>query len=273
MLIAQITDMHVRPYAKPCYGRVETNAHLRQAVRALGELRPAPDLVLATGDLVDRGSIEEYEILRDLLSPLTMPVYLIPGNHDDRANLRAVFADAYLRQDDRFLHYVVDRHPVRLIGLDTLVPGSPDGELCADRLRWLSHRLAERPDQPTVLFMHHPPFASGLGHMDRFACVGSEPLAALVRAYPRIERVLCGHQHRSVQMRWAGTLASIAPSTAHQMTFDTAPDAPLAFVMEPPGFHLHLWREDTGVVTHQLYVGPHAGPYPIRPAAGTGGET
>jgi 3',5'-cyclic AMP phosphodiesterase CpdA len=264
LLIAQITDTHVRPYAKPCYGRVETNALLRQAVRALVELRPRPDVVLATGDLVDRGTVEEYEILRDLLAPLSMPVYLIPGNHDDRANLRTVFEHAHLRQDDRFLHYVVEDHPVRLIGLDTLVPGRPEGELCEQRLAWLAARLAEAPERPTVLFMHHPPFASGLGHMDRYDCGGAEALGGLVRGHPRIERVLCGHQHRSVQVRWHGTLASIAPSTAHQMTFDTSAGAPLAFVMEPPGFHLHLWREGTGLVTHQLYVGPHAGPYPIR---------
>lgn len=272
MLIAQITDMHVRPYARPAYGRVETNALLRQAVRALVELRPRPDVVLATGDLVDRGSLEEYEILRDLLAPLPMPVYLIPGNHDDRANLRAVFPDAHLKRDPAFIHYVVEDHAVRLIGLDTLIPGKPEGELCAARLAWLSARLAEQPNRPTVLFMHHPPFPSGLGHMDRYDCGGAAALGALVERHPQIERVLCGHQHRSVQVRWHGTIASIAPSTAHQMTFDLASDAVLAYVMEPPGYHLHLWREGLGLITHQLHVGPYAGPYNIEAASQTKGK-
>ena len=99
MMIAQITDMHVRPRGKIAYGRVDTNAMLEAAVATLEGLPRKPDLVIATGDLTDCGLAEEYEVLRDILAPLSMPVYLVPGNHDCRAELFAEFGpDGYMKE-------------------------------------------------------------------------------------------------------------------------------------------------------------------------------
>ena len=89
MLIAQISDLHIKPKGELAMGRVDTAGHLARAVAHIKTLRPAPDLVLATGDLVDGGKPEEYAHLRSLLAPLPMPVYLIPGNHDARRASRA----------------------------------------------------------------------------------------------------------------------------------------------------------------------------------------
>ena len=91
MMIAQITDMHIRPRGKIAYGRVDTNAMLEAAVATLEGLSRKPDLVIASGDLTDCGLAEEYAVLRDILEPLSMPVYLVPGNHDRRAELFAEF--------------------------------------------------------------------------------------------------------------------------------------------------------------------------------------
>src|SRR5260221_7375499 len=116
MLIAQLTDMHIKPPGRRAYGIVDTEAFLRAAVAHLVAQRPAPDVVLLTGDLVDAGLAEEYALLRDILAPISCPIYLIPGNHDDRAALCAAFPDhAYLPRDGGFIQYVVDAHPVRLI--------------------------------------------------------------------------------------------------------------------------------------------------------------
>jgi 3',5'-cyclic AMP phosphodiesterase CpdA len=132
MIIVQLSDLHVRPAGVSAYGRVPTNDMLRAAIAQVNEQRPRADVALATGDLVHAGEVEEYAMLRELLGELEMPVYLVPGNHDDRANLRKVFGDSeYLPESGEFLHYTVDDHPVRLIGLDTVVPGKAGGELCA----------------------------------------------------------------------------------------------------------------------------------------------
>src|SRR6187551_2297151 len=93
MLIAQISDMHVKPPGEMLYKRIDTAGFLERAVAHILALYPQPDVVLATGDLVDGGKAEEYTLLRRLLAPLPMPVYLIPGNHDAREALRDAFAD------------------------------------------------------------------------------------------------------------------------------------------------------------------------------------
>ena len=265
MIVAQITDLHIRPQGRTAYGRVDTNAMLAAAVAALEALPRKPDLVIASGDLTDCGLPEEYAVLRALVAPLSMPVYLVPGNHDRRAELFAEFAaDGYFRNDDGFLHYTVDSHPVRLIGLDTVVPGSGHGEMCAARLAWLGARLEEQPDRPTMIFMHHPPFRTGLVDMDNINCRNGESMADLLRRYDNVERVVCGHHHRPITTRWAGTIGSVAPSTAHQVTLDLVPDGrPATFSMEPPGFHLHLWSLEAGLVTHAVQIGDYEGPFPF----------
>ena len=205
-------------------------------------LDPRPDIVIATGDLVEGGKPEEYARLKRLLAPLAMPVHLIPGNHDARDALRAAFADHAYLPSRGFLQYTIEDQPVRLIALDTLVPGKGYGELCDERLDWLEARLAEG-DRPTAIFMHHPPFDCGIDAFDGSRLnEGGERLAALVRRHDNVERVMCGHVHRPIQVRWAGTMASIAPSTAHQATLDLHEGAPLSMTMEPPGLALHQWR-------------------------------
>ncbi|SJZ39523.1 3',5'-cyclic AMP phosphodiesterase CpdA [Enhydrobacter aerosaccus] len=263
-LIAQITDMHIRPSGKKAYGVVDTEAMLRAAVSSLLAQPRRPDAVIATGDLTDCGLTEEYELLRDILAPLSMPVYLVPGNHDRRDNLRKVFAgDGYLPPDGEFLHYTVEDQPLRLIALDTVVPGKGHGEMDAARLAWLEERLAEQPDRPTFIFMHHPPFPTGLQHMDSINCRNADPMAELLRRHPNVERVACGHHHRSIQIRWAGTIGSVAPSVAHQVLLDLQPHEDALFTMEPPGYHLHLWQPSAGVITHTAFIGAFAGPYPF----------
>ena len=163
MLIAQISDLHVRADGKPLSGVVDTRAALDACIDHVAGLDPRPDLVLATGDLTQDGLPEDYALLRAAFGRLPMPVFAIPGNHDSRAALREAFADeGYLPETGAFLHYAVDRYPLRLIGLDTVIAGEVGGRACPARLRWLEERLSEQPGRPTVIFMHHPPFATGI---------------------------------------------------------------------------------------------------------------
>lgn len=258
MIIAQITDFHIAVPGDPFDDENRTREHLSAAVAHINALDPLPDVVLATGDLVNNGSAAEYDILRRLLAPLTPPVLMIPGNHDHRDNLRNAFPDHdYLRQDKDFLHYTVDRFPLRLIGLDTLIPGQPGGELCKIRCDWLDARLAEKPSDPTVVFLHHPPFRTGLWHMDSMALADPGPLISVIEKHPQIERILCGHLHRPVTTKFAGTLLTVAPGIAHQIELALGDNRRLAVVMEPPCCLLHAWIPGQGLVTHTSYIGEY----------------
>lgn len=261
-LLAQNSDLHVRAPGRLSYGVVDCAAMLQRAVASLLRLPQQPDAVVASGDLTDLGRPEEYAHLRRLLAPLAMPVLLMPGNHDDREALRAAFPEhAYLRHGGPFIQYALDVGALRIVALDTLVPGEPGGRLCAQRLQWLERTLAAAPERTTLLFLHHPPFTSLIGHMDGMALQDPESLAEIIRRHPNVERVLCGHLHRPVQVRFAGTIASSCASIAHQVELNLSDSAPARFTFEPPAFQLHAWRQDSGVVSHTVYPGEPRGSF------------
>jgi 3',5'-cyclic AMP phosphodiesterase CpdA len=261
MLVAQITDTHITTPETLVYGIVDTASALERVVAAVNRLDPLPDVAVVTGDLVDHGEPEEYVHLRALLAPLRMPVFVIPGNHDAREPMRETFiADGYLPRQG-FLSYVIEGRPLRNVALDTLIPGEIGGALCADRLQWFDRILAAAPDHPTLVLMHHPPFLTGISRMDRDGLGGGAAFAEIIRRHPQIERILCGHLHRVIDRRFAGTVAGTAPSTAHQIVLDLRPEAPLRFAFEPPGYQLHSWRDGIGLVTHTAAIGDWPGPY------------
>lgn len=264
MIIAHISDLHVRPPGRTAYGDVDTNALLRRAVAAIGRLDPRPDCLLITGDLTDCGLDAEYAVFEDIVRPLAMPIYVIPGNHDRRdALLRALGGKhAYLPRTGASLDYVVDEFPVRLIGLDCVIPGETYGEIRPEQIAWLSTVL-DRSRRPTVLMIHHPPFATGIDTMDQLGCRGGEALAALVARHPEIERVLSGHYHRPITLRWAGTIGFAAPSTAHQVVLDLRPGAPTRFIMEPPALAVHTWTPEIGITTHLVPIGDFGAPFDV----------
>ena len=155
------------------------------------------------------------------------------------------------------LRYAVEDHPVRLIGLDTLVEGHEWGRVGGDQLEWLDETLTSAPDRPTLVFMHHPPFRTGIGFMDAIMLEDATALADVVSRHAQVEAVACGHVHRAIQTRYAGTVAMIAPGIAHQVTLDIAENNTPAWIAEPPACLLHLWRPETGIVSHVSYIGDH----------------
>jgi 3',5'-cyclic-AMP phosphodiesterase len=269
MLIAQISDTHIKLPGRLAYGRVDTAAMLRDCVAAINRLDPQPDLVVHTGDLVDLGLPEEYEHLQALLAPLDIPLLTIPGNHDDRQAMRAAFGDQAYLPASGFLQFVIDEgYPLRILGLDTTISGQEGGALCAERLTWLARTLEQAPDRPTLLLMHHPPFATGIGHMDRIGLAGAREFAAVMRRHPQVELVLCGHLHRLIHAQIGGRPALTAPSPAHQVALDLSADGPSCFRLEPPGFMLHRWQ-DGQMVSHQAFVRDYPGPFPFFDPAGS----
>lgn len=269
-LIAQISDLHLKAGQRLTYGVVDTLGALRRAVDHLNRLHPRPDIVVISGDLVDFGRPDEYAVLHPELARLEMPCYLVPGNHDNREHLLAAFADhAYLPMSAGApLDWVVEEHPVRLIGLDTTSPGAHGGQLLDSQLLWLDEQLARRPDAPTLLILHHPPFISGIGHMDREPFINASALEQVIARHPQVERLLCGHLHRPMQRRFGGSLSCVCPGTSHQIVLDLQQTAPAHFNLEPAGYLLHRWQAQQGLVTHNAVFGEYPGPYPFYDAHG-----
>ncbi|WP_313396244.1 phosphodiesterase [Pantoea septica] len=262
-LIAQISDLHIKANGRLSYKKVDTRAALLRAIDTLNALRPQPDMVVITGDLVDFGTVEEYETQRLALRLLQLPFRLMPGNHDDRQALRAVFADHAYLQRGATLNWQLKVGPLQLLALDSSVPQQPWGYVDEHQLTWLEQNLAREPAAPTLVMLHHPPFICGIDHMDRQRLRNPDALATVIARHPQVERVLCGHLHRSLQTRFAGTLAVCAPGLSHQVAFDLQPDGPAHFVLEPPGFLLHRWQPEQGMVTHLCAIGDYSGPWPF----------
>ena len=265
MLIAQLTDLHLRPRGMPAIRVVETNMFAARAVYAVTALDPRPDVVLVTGDVVNSGTPDEYETAHAILQRLPMPVYAVPGNHDHRENFReGLKRFAGVNAHPRFVQYAIEDYPVRLIGLDTHIPRSSAGELCEERLAWLDKTLAAERGKPSLIFAHHPPFVCGIGHMDKIRLLaGAERLEAIVRANPQVKALTFGHHHRPIETLFGGALASIAPGVAHQVELDLRPgEVEGQIAMEPPA--MRVWRWDgERLVSHMAYVERFPGPYPF----------
>ena len=202
-LLLQLSDPHIREPDRLAYGRIETADYLRRAIATIAKLPQQPDAVVITGDLTDFGRAAEYDHLRELLVPLAMPVYLMPGNHDDRNQLRKSFSEHGYLGSSGFVQYSVaigsGAGQLQLIALDTVAPGASEGCLCAERLNWLSSQLDACQGRPVVIALHHPPFQTLIGHMDAIGLLtGAAELETLVARHPNVERVLSGHIHRSI---------------------------------------------------------------------------
>ena len=271
MILCQISDLHIKRKGALAYQRVDTAGALRRCLSAIARLRPAPDAVVVTGDLVDMGDAEEYAHLREILDELPMPYYLLVGNHDHRDALRQAFPEHVWLGRDGFVQYAVDLGPCRLLALDTQDPPHGGGRLCERRLQWLEQELGRAPAKPTILAMHHPPFVTGIGHMDKIGLPREDRqrLSELVSRHPQIERIVCGHLHRPIQRRFGSSVASTCPAPAHQVAFDLDPESAPWFRLEPAAMQLHAWIDDEGLVSHLVNIEEYPGPYPFfQPGGG-----
>jgi len=265
MLICQLTDLHLRPEGIPVCRVVETNMLAERAMRAVAAMATPPDAVLLTGDVTECGLVAEYDLLATLLRRhLRMPVYAIPGNHDRRDNFRARLAHLPgVIADPQFAQYAIESHAMRLVMLDTVVQGAGHGMLRPEQLAWLDRTLGEAPDRPTLIGMHHPPIACGIGHMDQVNLRNSDDFSAVIARHAQVRRIVCGHHHRAIVGQVAHAIVTVSPSVAHQIELDLRPEAPGAIVLEPPAYQLHRWDARTGLASHTAYVDIAPGPYPF----------
>jgi 3',5'-cyclic AMP phosphodiesterase CpdA len=263
--IAQISDLHIKSPGALAYGRVDTAQALERCVAALNEFKPRPDLVVISGDLADTPTAEEYEHLKRLLAPLELPFVGIPGNHDSRELMRAAFPRAYAFASGP-LNQRIEIGGLDLVLLDSSVPGKPHGDLDAATLQWLDATLVSSTDRPALLFLHHPPFQTGIWHMDRQNLLNAADLAPIVRRHPRVQLIATGHVHRATLAMFAGVPTTICPAPNHAVDLDLEHLREPSFKVEPPAFHLHNWFPGEGfgsVVTHQILIGNFDGPHPF----------
>jgi 3',5'-cyclic-AMP phosphodiesterase len=266
LVIAHISDLHIKPPGQLAYREVDTAAALTRLIAQLKVVSPRPALVVATGDLVDRASQAAYAQLDRLLAPLDLPLAVIPGNHDDRDLVRRVFCRQRYAQPSGAVNLLLAVEALDLFLLDSSVPGQPHGHLDGATLSWLDVSLAASEDRPALVFVHHPPFNTGIVHMDRQNLRNARDLAAVVASHPRVRLVAAGHVHRAVATVFAGVAATICPAPNHAVDLDLLDERAPAFHMEPPAFHLHAWFAGGRfghLVTHLVPIGRFAGPHPF----------
>jgi 3',5'-cyclic AMP phosphodiesterase CpdA len=275
VLIAQMTDIHVgfAPDEKP----EELNlTRFHATYRRLLEGPNVPDMLVLSGDITDHGDAESFAKTAALLKDCPFPVVPLVGNHDSREGLLGAFPQVQ-PADGGFLHYVVEAPmDLRIICLDTLEDGRHGGAFCEARAAWLAARLDEAPDQPTLIFMHHPPVIAGIDWMDP---APDEPwmvrLREVLTGQAQVQAIHCGHLHRQITTRFAGIPLGVTPSVAPLVAMDLTPidqhtpDNRELITTEPPTYALHRW-DGHSLVSHYERVGDwqilarfHAGLQPM----------
>jgi len=261
MIIAQMTDTHIMPKGKIWKNKPETEVseRLELVVNHLNSLDPSPTVALLTGDATDRGEIEAYTHLKEILSPLKMPTYIVPGNHDNREALRKVFCHQSYMPPSGLIHYVINDYPVRLIGLDTTTEHEDYGTLCQERLHWLQNALYQDSQKPTLIFMHHPLIQTGNKLLDKIRCLTPEGFEDMLQSFPNIIGILSGHYHRPYSAIFGKTLSFTAPSTAPSFFFAQEDDEKVAAIdLVHPSFTLHKWLGQNQLISEVIQaVKPH----------------
>jgi 3',5'-cyclic-AMP phosphodiesterase len=255
VILAQISDPHV--HVGP--GDLGSAEALSAAVAAVAGLQPTADALLLSGDLTDHASEEEYRRVAELLEPLRLPLHVLAGNHDDRASLRTHLGAP--GEGDEPIQYAVGVARLRLVACDTTVPALVEGAFGADRLGWLEARLAEAPDTPTIVAMHHPPILTGMPAMDALGLPEADraAIAELLAGTPQVKRVVTGHVHRAATGESGGRPVFVCPSSHLQLALDLDSDE-IALRREPPCFALHV-ATGCEVVSHLQPVGDYGPPF------------
>jgi 3',5'-cyclic AMP phosphodiesterase CpdA len=262
LTIAQITDLHVTTDKDPL-NQARNADRLRQVLKSIHALVPRPAAIIASGDLADHGTPEEYEALKDILREAQIPIHFGLGNHDRRQTFRAAFSGVPVDANG-FVQYAVEIAGLRLVMCDTLEEGAEGGGFCEARAAWLKQTLDDAPGMPTLVVLHHPPIASGIQWMDEPpGTAWMSRLALAIRDRKQILTLACGHMHRAYHGLFAGQLVSVSPASSIQLTLNLSPvdkrvpDGREILVEEPPGYTLFAWDRNA-LAVHVCVAGDFA---------------
>ncbi|MHA6618024.1 metallophosphoesterase [Pseudonocardia sp. DLS-67] len=251
--LVQLTDLHVVADGEELPSGVDTAAVLEEALRAVEDAAMRPAALVLTGDLTEHGRPAQYRRLRAIVEPaaarLGAPLVYVAGNHDDRAALREHLLDEPPSTGP--LDHTVRVGDVRIVVLDSTVPGHPHGALAAGQLDRLRAELAEPAPAGTVLALHHPPLPSAAPLAASIPLLRREDLAAAV-AGTDVRLVLAGHTH----VVSAGTLGGVPVWTGGPIatTLDSlAPGAALRGLATPSVSRIDLFPD--GLLTTSVPTG------------------
>ncbi len=251
MIIAQISDTHIALDTPDADRKIRDFA---STIADINALEPAPDVIVHTGDIVHNGRQDEYVQAAATLAGARAPVYVMVGNKDNRANLRAAFSGCgYLAPNSDFIDYAIDDYPVRLIALDTLSAGSNKGGFCRERVRNLIDLIDAEITKPIAVFTHHPPFEVMVGP-DRLHFESRNVMSALRRALQhsgRVVAVFSGHVHRPATGHVGSIPATVMTSIATTLRQGEYP----ADVGTRPIYYLHRFDPVRGFTTETRIVG------------------
>jgi len=253
MIIAQISDTHI---ALDTPDADQRRGDFERTIADINALDPQPDVVIHTGDIVHNGRADEYAVAVSILAGLKAPVYVIPGNKDDRVNLRAAFAGTYLAPGPDVIDYVIEDFPVRLIMLDTLDPAGNKGDFSSERIEKLTRWLDADTEKPAAVFCHHPPFAVSVGPVAiNFANPGiMEALAAALQRPGQVAGIFCGHVHRAFKSHAGKIPAIVMPSIATTLRYGDYPPE----LKSCPLYYIHRFDGQGKFTTEAHIVGQEA---------------
>ena len=216
-LLIQITDTHILPPGEILHGEVDTTLHLAETVRQINRMNPLPDVVMITGDLVEHGDKAGYQHFLELIKPLKMPSYVLPGNHDNPHLMTEVFAGTsnFPTKDSTF-QYAVEDLPFRILALNSRADGTELPEFDEHRLSWLKREL-DQSDKPTLIALHHPPMKTGIELIDMGGSEWFQGIKSAVAEANHVKLVICGHCHTDMSGRMGPVPVYMAPATAHQL--------------------------------------------------------
>ncbi|HWI32204.1 MAG TPA: phosphodiesterase [Microbacterium sp.] len=248
--IVHVSDTHLLAGNRPLGGRYDTEANLVQTLRAVEALAIRPDAIVFTGDLADLGEPEAYRRLRAAVEPvaerLGAPVIWVAGNHDERPALREGMLD--LPPTQQPVTGVWDLGGLRLIALDTTVPGWHHGDVDAEQLAWLGETLQTPAPLGTFLAMHHPPLPSHIPLFDILELRDQGRLAEVI-AGTDVRGILAGHLHYSTSGSFAGVPVNVAAATCYTMNL-ARPASAVNGMDAGQSFHLVHVYDDTS--THSV---------------------
>jgi 3',5'-cyclic AMP phosphodiesterase CpdA len=238
-LLAQISDLHLGE--RPRDG-ADPETCLRTLVKALKALPDRPDAILVSGDLAEHAKPKEYRLAQKLIGKLGVPMFGLPGNHDDRTTMREVLGFGDPDGGAAPLDYTVDFGPLRLIVVDSTIPGEDRGAFEPGQLERLDAELGNSPT-PAIVAMHHPPLTTAMADWDgvNLPVAEREALAAVIARRPQAKAIVAGHLHRVTVSALAGRPVLAAPSTYLQARPDFGAEK-VKLYAGAPGFVIHAVR-------------------------------